>query len=75
MKDDNSFNYRLLGRLKGDCEYFLGHGNGCEKHLWSGNVKDQISKMKELWNGFLIKPEWLTMEQIEKYEKDMLNLN
>ena len=33
----------ILDRLKQDCEYFLGNGNGYEKHLWAGNIKDQIA--------------------------------
>lgn len=73
-KSDNSFKYQLLGRLQSDCDYFLGNGRGHEKHLWAGNVKDQITKMKELWNTFSDKPEWLSMEEIEKYEKDMMSL-
>ena len=27
--------------------------------------------MKDLWYGFEEKPEWLTIEQIEEYEKEM----
>lgn len=68
------FEYIFLGRLKSDCEYFLGHGHRYEKHLWAGNVEDQIKEMKNTWNKFLedLKPEWLTFKQIEKYEKAML---
>jgi hypothetical protein len=25
---DNTYNYKLLGRLQSDCEYYLGHGTG-----------------------------------------------
>jgi len=56
-----------------DCEYFLGFGNRAEKHLWAGNVKDQIAKMKELFN-FLGDVEWISMEKIEDYEKQMLDI-
>ena len=65
--------YMLLGRLKTDCDYFLGYGNKCEKHLWAGNVTDQIAKMKKLWQEFPddLKPEWLTWEQILDYERRM----
>lgn len=71
--NENTGDYMLLSRLKSDCEYFLNHGGRSEKHLWAGNVKDQIEKMKELWNSFPKdkKPEWLSMEDIEKYEKEM----
>lgn len=68
------FNYSLLGRLQSDCEYFLGYGNRSAKHLWAGNEKEQIEKMKELYNGFADdqKPEWLTYEDILEYEKSMV---
>jgi hypothetical protein len=65
-------NYMLLYRLQQDCEYFLGFGNGSENRLWAGNVKDQIAKMKELWENLSVKPEWLSYEEILNYEKEML---
>ena len=69
----NEFNYQLLGRLRSDCDYFLGAGNRSERQLWAGNVADQIAKMKELWSSFPedSKPQWLSMEDIMQYEKDM----
>lgn len=69
--EDNEFNYQLLDRLRTDCEYFLGNGNRNVKHLWAGNVEDQIAKMKELYNTLPEKPDWITMEDIENYEKEM----
>ena len=69
---NDEHNYMMLGRLKSDCEYFLGNGNGYEKHLWAGNVEEQIEEMKKLWNQVSTKPEWLTMKEIESYEKEML---
>jgi hypothetical protein len=36
-------------------------------------VEEQIKKMKELWNILPQKPEWLSMEDIEEYEKKMKN--
>lgn len=70
------YNYMLLDRLKQDCEYFLGYGNGSERNLWAGNIDDQITKMKELYNSFADdeKPEWITMEDIDNYEKKMKEL-
>lgn len=69
------FNYMLLSRLVMDCKYYLGNGNGNNKILWAGNVRDQIAKMKELWYGFSQneKPEWLSIEQIKQYKKDMFS--
>lgn len=63
--------YRLLGRLKADCEYFLGAGGRAEKHLWAGNVREQIAKMRELYAALPEKPEWLTMEDIDRYAQRM----
>ena len=70
---DLQHNYMLLGRMQQDCEYFLGCSNGCEKHLWAGNVEEQIAYMKNLWNEFPEdkKPEWLSFEKILDYEKQM----
>ena len=63
--------YLLLSRLKADCDYFLGAGGRAEKHLWAGNVSGQIAKMRELYDTLPEKPEWLTMEDIDRYESQM----
>ena len=63
--------YRLLGRLKADCDYFLGAGGRAEKHLWAGNVREQIAKMRELYAALPEKPEWLTSEDIDRYAQRM----
>ena len=72
---DKAFEYSMLGRLKSDCDYFLGNGNGYEGHLWAHTVEAQIKEMRDRWNAFEDdeKPEWLTMEQIDEYEKLMLD--
>lgn len=71
--DDKKYNYMLLSRLKSDCDYFLGHGLRNEKHLWAGSVDRQIAKMRELYNSLADdeKPEWLTIDQIDEYERKM----
>lgn len=71
--DDKKFRYSMLGRLKSDCDYFLGNGNRNERHLWAHSIDEQIAKMKELHNSFADdeKPEWLTMDQIDEYERKM----
>ena len=72
IKESNQENkYQLLGRLVSDCKYYLGGGYGAEKHLWAKSVEDQIAKMKEIYNSLDVKPEWLTMQDIEHYEKEM----
>ena len=63
--------YQLLDRLRSDCEYFLGAGNRSEKHLWTGSVRAQIAKMRELYDTLPEKPEWLTKEVIDDYAERM----
>lgn len=69
--EQGSDDYRLLSRLKADCEYFLGAGGRAEKHLWAGNVREQIAKMRELYAALPEKPEWLTQEDIDHYAQRM----
>lgn len=69
--EQGSDGYFLLSRLKDDCEYFLGAGGRAEKHLWAGNVREQIAKMRELYDALPEKPEWLTQEDIERYAQRM----
>lgn len=70
------FEYRLLSRLKMDCDYYLGNGNRCKKYLWTGDERTQIEKMKELYNKFPkeLKPEWITLKEIEEYKNKMLEV-
>lgn len=63
--------YRLLSRLKADCDYYLGAGGRAEKHLWAGSVEAQITKMRELYDVLPEKPEWLTEQDIDNYESQM----
>ena len=67
-----AFEYSLLGRLKADCEYYLGNGNRSVKHLWAIGPTEQIAKMRELYNMLPVKPEWLTSEDIDNYELQMI---
>lgn len=73
FKEDNDpkFLYQMLSRLESDCKYFLGNGNGVEKYLWTLTVDNQISAMKEIYNKLEEKPEWLSLEQINNYKKQM----
>lgn len=75
MGEASKFNYQLLGRLQQDCEYYLGSGNRNKKHLWAGDEVTQINKMKELYDGLVRKPEWITLEDIARYEKALSLIN
>lgn len=70
---EDTFRYQMLSRLQMDCDYFLGNGNRADKHLWAGNVPDHIKLMRALYNSFEDdeKPEWISMEDIDNYEKEM----
>lgn len=71
--EDTKFNYRMLSRLKMDCDYFLGYGNRSARCLWANTIEEHIAYMKELYDGFKdnAKPEWCTYEQILDYEREM----
>lgn len=72
LRNSDQFNYQLLSQLKMDCDHYLGHGNRSKKYLRSGNEVDQIKKMRELYDGFSEKPEWLTLNDIARYEAAMI---
>ena len=68
---ENEFQYQMLDRMRSDCEYFLGYRNRCEKDLWGKSVEKHIEAMRRIWNELKEKPVWLSMEQIDKYERKM----
>ena len=65
--------------MKSDCDYYLGacvdfgmDMTAAQKNLWAGNIEAQVSKMRELYDKLPEKPDWLTMQDIDRYEHDML---
>lgn len=71
-ENPQEFDYRLLSRLKSDCDYYLGNGNRNAEHcLWAKNEQGQIDKMREIYNKLKEKPEWLSEEDINNYAKEM----
>ena len=73
--DDYKGSYMMLGRLQSDCDYYLSNGGRSERRLWAGSIDAQIEEMKRIWNSLPKekKPEWLSMEDILKYERCMKN--
>lgn len=73
LNAEPEFRYRMLSRMKSDCEYYLGYGGRSANHLWALDEAKQIEYMKAIWNSFPEgqKPEWLSMEQIEEYGNKM----
>lgn len=74
---DLEFNYQLLGRMDQDCRYYLGYGNRNKRVLWSLDEESQIKLMKKLYNSFPDnkKPKWITMKDIEEYERRMITVS
>lgn len=70
-QDACAFEYQLLARLQQDCEYYLGFGNKNPKHLWALDETLQIEKMREIYHGLPVKPEWLSLSKIDEYSKKM----
>lgn len=73
VRSPREHDYMMLSRLKSDCDYFLGNGNGCEDVLYYRNVDAHCDAMDKLYNSLAEneKPEWLTFEQIRKYRMSM----
>ena len=64
---NNGFKYRLLGRLKSDCEYFIDWRG----RLWGGDVETHINYMIAVYNSLVIKPVWITMRDIKDFAARM----
>lgn len=62
----------MLDRLRVDCNYYLGNGGRHPNCLWAGNEDKQIAEMKRLYNMLIVKPEWISMADIKRYERDMM---
>lgn len=64
---------QLLGRMKSDCEYYLGEGRKQITHLWGSTVDNQIRSMQELLSSISkeYRPEWLTFDDIRKFSDQM----
>ena len=75
IRHPRDFDYMMLDRMRSDCDYFLGNGNGYEGHLMYGSVEKICDEMERLWKSFSDedKPEWLSLEQIKEYRVKMLN--
>lgn len=68
------FEYMMLDQMRSGCDYFLGWGNGSLTHILENSIHSHIEEMKRIHNLLLVKPEWLTYEQIEEYEINMKKL-
>lgn len=74
LQRDLRFRYMLLSRLQSDCEYYLNYGGRSPRCLWAGDEAQQIEFMTKLHDSFREdeKPQWLTMDEIKAYGKEMI---
>jgi hypothetical protein len=75
------FEYMMLSRLSDDAAAYFGKSGNEDNDKWDcryhnehfigGSIRDTIAAVKEYWNKIPedLKPEWLTYEQIEEWEK------
>lgn len=65
--------YMMLDRLRTDCEYFLGNGNGFLGSLYYKDIDEHIKKMKKIYESFTAqeKPEWISLKDIDNYKEKM----
>lgn len=62
-----------LSAIKTTCDFFLGEGD--KNIAIFEEPQDLINTMKEIWDTLpkTARPEWLTWEQIQEYEKQILH--
>lgn len=73
LSRDESYRYMMLSRMQQDCEYYLKNGGRNGSQLWGEAEDAHIFYMKNLYESFSDdkKPEWITPEDIYKYQYDM----
>lgn len=77
LSRDPEFRFQLLSRMQQDCYYYLGCGNRSAKQLWAQDEHEQIEIMRMLYNSFPAaeQPTWITLSEINEFEKKMLHMN
>lgn len=70
------FDYMMLDRLRLDCDYFLGNGNGNVDCLYYKDIDKHIDEMKRIYNSFSEeeKPEWINLKGIDTYKEKMTQM-
>ena len=71
--EDEKFNYMMLDRLRQDCAYAINQSKST-RQLWGKTVDTHIAEMRRLYNLVKEKPEWLSLEDINIYEKELKKL-
>lgn len=69
---ETRYNYMMLGRLKRDCDFYLGYGmRNAEYSLYCKDEKEQIKEMLHIYNSLTLKPVWLDVTDILRYAEQM----
>ena len=73
---DSKFKYMLLDRLKQDCEYFLGNGNGAEKVFEGIDIDEELVEETKTSDKLFdqLKELGMTKEQAESTVKAIVNI-
>lgn len=74
LQEKFRYEYMMLSRLQGDCKGYLTEGDWRYRQpssIWAKSKQGLIDEMRRLWNILPVKPEWLTMEQINEYAARM----
>lgn len=72
LKHDDRFRYMMLNRMQLDCKYYLGYGGRNAEHaLWAQDEQEQIDCMRGLLESFDEKPEWISMDDINEFARQM----
>ena len=71
--NSDSYYYQMLSRLQQDCEYYLNNGNRDPSVLWSKDEQSHIDMMRDLYNKLDPKPEWISENDIDHYENEMVD--
>ena len=72
LEKAHKFDYMMLGRLKSDIEAYLNVEGDCRyRNDQLVNAAQTIAEMRKYWARIpdAVKPEWITEEQINKYEE------
>lgn len=67
---DDKFTYSMLSRLQTDCEYVIRTAHST-RSLWGNTVESHIEYMRKLYDSLRNKPEWITSQDIDYYEKEL----
>lgn len=74
------FSYMMLSRLLEEIKAYLSDKDDCRyrnvRFIWGDSIQDNIQEAKRLYKNIPndIKPEWCSLNEILKYEKQARNI-